>query len=381
MSMIGSAGRGWMSSRYGLRDCSISSARASLSGSVRVDGTFSVIRAIAAMSAAGIPARRPMYSRTGPPAITWLSRLARFVSDSNVVVTVWRLVIAESTGSMSTRVDAPACSSERASRPGGANETEYRLKTVAARAIDAHTAIPRTVGRWRRRCVAIVFMRVGARAAFRTHVTNGGTVRGLPRATRKSHPGAAVDHAMGQESNGTTPLLVERTIALAREHRGAGRRDEAELLYAQVLGVAPDHVDAACELALLLRARGDAAGAAALLRRTLGGLPGEPRLRDALAEIDPAPAPEPALQATIAQRLAARARPALVAAAQRPRIWKYQALSSCPFVSGGHADPQPAGAVRRRRGGSCSARTSSSAGCAPRSSSPATATSRRRAAR
>ena len=138
---------------------------------------------------------------------------------------------------------------------------------------------------------------------------------------------------MGQDSNGTTPLLVERTIALAREHGGAGRRDEAELLYAQVLDVAPDHVDATCELALLLRARGDAAGATVLLRRALAGRPGEPRLRDALAEIDPAPAP--ALRASIAQRLAARARPALVAAAQRPRIWKYQALSSCPFVSGG----------------------------------------------
>jgi maltose O-acetyltransferase len=136
---------------------------------------------------------------------------------------------------------------------------------------------------------------------------------------------------MGQTSNGNTPLLVERTIELAREHGGAGRRDEAELLYAQVLGVVPGHVDAACELALLLRARGDGAGAVALLRKALDDQPSELRLRDALAELGPAPA----LQATVPQRLAARARPALVAAMQRPRIWKYQALSSCPFVSGG----------------------------------------------
>ena len=299
---------------------------------MRVDGTLSVIRAIAAMSAAGIPARRPMYSRTGPPAITWLSRLARFVSDSNVVVTVWRLVIAESTGSMSTRVDAPACSSERASRPGGANETEYRLKTVAARAIDAHTAIPRTVGRWRRRCVAIVFMRVGARAAFRTHVTNGGTVPGLPRATRKSHPGAAVDHAMGQESNGTTPPLVERTIALAREHGGAGRRDEASCSTrrssASRRTTSTPRASSRCCCAPVAMPRAP--------RRCCGGRWAACPASRACATRWPRSIPRPRPSRRSGRRSRARcARPALVAAAQRPRIWKYQALSSCPVVSGG----------------------------------------------
>jgi len=139
---------------------------------------------------------------------------------------------------------------------------------------------------------------------------------------------------MDQQSNGNTPRLVQRTIALAREHGGLGRRDEAELLYTQVLGVAPGHVEATCELAQLMRSRGDAAGAAALLREALGRQPGELRFREALADIDPAPQRQE-LQATIPQRLAARARPTLSAAAQRPRVWKYRALSTCPFVTGG----------------------------------------------
>jgi acetyltransferase-like isoleucine patch superfamily enzyme len=112
---------------------------------------------------------------------------------------------------------------------------------------------------------------------------------------------------MGKESNSRAQPLVIRTLALAREHDRAGRQAEAELLYTQVLDVEPGNVEAAAELEQLQDGRDQ----------------------------------RPPLHPTIPQRLAARARPALYAAAQRPRVWKYRALSSCPFVTGTPIRNQP----------------------------------------
>jgi maltose O-acetyltransferase len=86
------------------------------------------------------------------------------------------------------------------------------------------------------------------------------------------------------------PLALSRALALARDHDNAGRAGDAEFLYRQVLGVAPTNREA--------RDR---------LRRLVGRV----------------------------------ARPAVEGLVQRPRVWKYRLLSSCPRVQGSPVALQP----------------------------------------
>jgi acetyltransferase-like isoleucine patch superfamily enzyme len=103
------------------------------------------------------------------------------------------------------------------------------------------------------------------------------------------------------------PPAVAQLLAAAQDHERGGRADEAAFLYRQVLDVDPEH----------------------------------PVARDGLAEL----AGVPAMAAAAAPRASSRplpsrlarrwARDGLEALAQRPRIWKYRALSTCKNVSGG----------------------------------------------
>jgi acetyltransferase-like isoleucine patch superfamily enzyme len=97
------------------------------------------------------------------------------------------------------------------------------------------------------------------------------------------------------QSSGDRPFVVTRALTVAAAHRSAGRDAAAQLRYEQVLGAEPGNAEARDELATLRRSR----------QRSLGR--------------------------RIANRLTL---PVLEALAQRPRIWKYRALSSCPSVSG-----------------------------------------------
>lgn len=101
-----------------------------------------------------------------------------------------------------------------------------------------------------------------------------------------------------------TTTAVAQLIEAAAEHERAGRAREATFLYRQVLDVEPGHAVALAAVAEL--------GAAA-------------------------PHAAPATPARpLPSRLARRfARDGLEALAQRPRIWKYRALSTCRRVSGG----------------------------------------------
>jgi acetyltransferase-like isoleucine patch superfamily enzyme len=101
-----------------------------------------------------------------------------------------------------------------------------------------------------------------------------------------------------------TPAVAQ-LLAAAQDHRRAGRVDEAAFLYRQVLDVSAEH----------------------------------PAARDGLAELagaTPAAGPAPAPSRTHPKRLARRwARQGVEALAQRPRVWKYRVLSTCPNVRGG----------------------------------------------
>jgi acetyltransferase-like isoleucine patch superfamily enzyme len=88
--------------------------------------------------------------------------------------------------------------------------------------------------------------------------------------------------------------LLRRTLRLAEEHSTRGDTDAAELLFLQVLDAERDNAQAA------------------------------------------AGATEVARQRSLARRLAGRAaREAVEALSQRPRIWKYRALSTCHRRTGG----------------------------------------------
>jgi acetyltransferase-like isoleucine patch superfamily enzyme len=94
-----------------------------------------------------------------------------------------------------------------------------------------------------------------------------------------------------------SPPLVARTLAAAGDHRTAGHSESAELLYEQVLDADPGNAEAL-----------DGLRAASPLRRLTRSL---------------------------------GARDKLEAAFQRPRVWKYRLLSSCPNVSGTPVALQP----------------------------------------
>jgi acetyltransferase-like isoleucine patch superfamily enzyme len=105
--------------------------------------------------------------------------------------------------------------------------------------------------------------------------------------------------------NDSTPAgspLVARTLAAAGDHRSAGRHDAAKLLYSQVLDADPANEEA----------------------------------REGLTAVGDAPrSPLRRLTRSIG------ARDKLEAAFQRPRVWKYRLLSSCPNVSGTPVALQP----------------------------------------
>lgn len=105
---------------------------------------------------------------------------------------------------------------------------------------------------------------------------------------------------METSSQNGTHSVVARTLAAAAEHRSAGHHDSADLLYEQVLDADPGNGEAQGGLA-------EAPGRSPLRRLTR----------------------------------AVGARGMLEAAFQRPRVWKYRLLSSCPHVSGMPIDLQP----------------------------------------
>src|SRR5437764_15198932 len=104
---------------------------------------------------------------------------------------------------------------------------------------------------------------------------------------------------MGRDADHTRPVLIDRALSAASALRDDGQVHEAGLLFRQVMDADPSN------------------GAA----------------REAIAE--EAPTAEPSPRRPLPRRLARRyARPAIEALAQRPRVWKYRVLSTCPRLSG-----------------------------------------------
>jgi maltose O-acetyltransferase len=104
--------------------------------------------------------------------------------------------------------------------------------------------------------------------------------------------------------NLSSPLLA-RTLALASDHRGAGRHAAAEILYSEVLDADPSNPEALEGLQAVSRPGDGPRSPLRRLTRAIG------------------------------------ARDKLEAAFQRPRVWKYRLLSSCPHVSGAPIALQP----------------------------------------
>jgi maltose O-acetyltransferase len=151
------------------------------------------------------------------------------------------------------------------------------------------------------------------------------------------------------ESRSERPFVVHRALVVAAEHRVAGRPDAAALLYQQVLDAEPANVNALYGMAVVRHERREDAEARRLLEAALIVSPGEDRLEAALAEVRGVlsngaarsprpPAPAPSLTRRAVRRVLV---PTMQAAAQRPRIWKYRALSTCLRVSGTPVALQP----------------------------------------
>jgi maltose O-acetyltransferase len=149
---------------------------------------------------------------------------------------------------------------------------------------------------------------------------------------------------MAMASRSESPRVVEQALVVADAHQAGGRADEAALLYEQVLGAEPGNVDALYGLAVLHHERREDGQARRLLESALAVSPGDVRVEAVLAELGPvAPrgvvsSPSPSFSRRAFRRFAV---PALSAASQRPRIWKYRALSTCLRVSGTPIELQP----------------------------------------
>ena len=80
-------------------------------------------------------------------------------------------------------------------------------------------------------------------------------------------------------------MTPEQLLATALDHQRAGRFDDAETLYHQILAQQPDHFDAAHRLALLAHQRGDTDAALRLIEHPRALRPDDPVLLRNLAEI------------------------------------------------------------------------------------------------
>jgi acetyltransferase-like isoleucine patch superfamily enzyme len=147
---------------------------------------------------------------------------------------------------------------------------------------------------------------------------------------------------MNDHASQTAPSVIDRSLIAAAEHRRLGRQDAAAILYREVLSVAPTNVDALYGLAIVLRDSGDRGEAERVLRDASSHTPHDERLAEVLAEILATPAAMPGQRRGFARRAARRVvRPTLEAAAQKPRILKYRALSTCRQVTGSPRRLQP----------------------------------------
>jgi acetyltransferase-like isoleucine patch superfamily enzyme len=136
--------------------------------------------------------------------------------------------------------------------------------------------------------------------------------------------------------------VAERVLTLATDHRRSGRGADAEFLLRELLGVEPGNVDALYELATLRHAAGDHLEAENLLRAALWQAPHDTRLAGAMADVRQALGRREFGDRTLSRRAYARlVLPRLSALAQRPRVWKYRALSTCERVTGRPVAHQP----------------------------------------
>jgi acetyltransferase-like isoleucine patch superfamily enzyme len=102
-------------------------------------------------------------------------------------------------------------------------------------------------------------------------------------------------------------MALTDLMTAAEDDRRGGRAGDAEFLYREVLAVDPANVEALHGLSEVRRSLG---------RREHG-------------------------ERSVPRKLAGRGRPWLSALVQRPRVWKYRALSSCDRVSGSPVVNQP----------------------------------------
>lgn len=151
---------------------------------------------------------------------------------------------------------------------------------------------------------------------------------------------------MTSGTSGPAAGVLVRSLDLAHEHRCAGRNGQAEFLYSQALGIEPGNVDALLGLATLRHDQGAHSEAETLLLTAQREAPADERLAPALNEVRKALGSsyaEADRRRSLTERLAGRfGRPLLSAVVQRPRVWKYRALSDCARISGTPILDQPA---------------------------------------